>query len=63
MKFAFVRVDDWTTFRQTYCMQCCERGGSYLREIGTHLPYCDYECYVLFYEALAERKVRARAAS
>jgi hypothetical protein len=45
-------------------MQCCERiGGSYLREIATHLPYCDYECYALFCDGLAERKARARAAS
>jgi len=45
-------------------MQCCERiGGSYLREIGTRLPYCDYECYALFCETLAEQKDIVRAAS
>ncbi|GLR88123.1 hypothetical protein [Bradyrhizobium iriomotense] len=64
MRFAFVLVNDRTPFRQTWCLQCLERiDGSYLREIGTHLPYCDYECYALFREASAERQERARAAS
>jgi hypothetical protein len=64
MRFAFVLVNDRTPFRQTYCMRCSERiGDSYVREIATHLPYCGYECYALFCEALAECKNRARAAS
>jgi hypothetical protein len=64
MRFAFVLVNDRTPFRLTYCMRCCERiGGSDLREIATHLPYCDYECYARFCERLAELKERARAAS
>ena len=64
MRFAFVLVNDRTPFRQAYCLQCCERiRGSYLREIGTHLSYCDHECYALFREAVAERQERARAAS
>lgn len=64
MRFSFVLVNDRTPFRQTWCLQCCERiGGSYLREIGTRLPYCDYECYALFREAVAERQERARVAS
>lgn len=64
MRFAFVLVNDRTPFRQTRCLQCCERiGGSYLREIGTRLPYCDYECYALFREAVAEQQERARVAS
>lgn len=64
MRFAFVLVNDRTPFRQTWCLQCCERiGDSYLREIGTHLPYCDYECYALFREAAAELQERARVAS
>lgn len=64
MRFAFVLVNDRTPFRKTWCLQCCEdiRGG-YLREIGTQLPYCDYECYALFRETLAEQKGRLRAAS
>ncbi|WFU37692.1 hypothetical protein QA640_24830 [Bradyrhizobium sp. CB82] len=64
MSFAFVLVNDRTPFRQTWCLQCCERiGGSYLREIGTNLPYCDYECYALFRETVTERQEPARAAS
>jgi hypothetical protein len=64
MRFAFVLVNDRTPFRQTWCIQCCERiGGGYLREFRTHLPYCDYECYALFCETLAEQKDRVRAAS
>lgn len=60
MRFAFVLVNDRTPFRQTWCMQCCEPIGSgYLREIGTRLPYCDYQCYALFCEALAKDRVRA----
>lgn len=60
MRFAFVLVNGRTPFRRTYCMQCCEPiGGSYLREIGTRLPYCDYQCYALFCEALAKDRVRA----
>ncbi|MGY8667976.1 hypothetical protein Q3C01_37215 [Bradyrhizobium sp. UFLA05-109] len=66
MRFAFVLVNDRTPFRQTWCLQCCERiggSGSYLREIGTRLPYCDYECYALSRQDGAERQERARAAS
>lgn len=64
MRFTFVLVNDRTPFRQTLCLQCCERiSGSYLREIGTHLSYCDYECYALFRETLAEQQERARVAS
>lgn len=41
-------------------MQCCEPiGDSYLREIGTRLPYCDYQCYALFCETIAKDRVRA----
>lgn len=60
MRFAFVLVNGRTPFRRTCCMQCCEPiGGSYLREIGTRLPYCDYQCYTLFCEALAKDRLRA----
>ena len=64
MRFAFVVVNGRTPFRQTCCLQCCEPiGGSYLRDIGTRLSYCDYECYALFCDGLAGRKDRARAVS
>ena len=60
MKFAFVLVNGRTPSRQTWCMQCCEAiGGSYLRDMATLLPYCDYQCYALFCEAFAEDRVRA----
>lgn len=64
MRFAFVLVNDRTPFRQTWCLQCCECiSGSYLREIGTHLSYCDYQCYTLFRAAVAEQQECARVAS
>ena len=60
MRFAFVLVNGRTPSRQTWCMQCCEAiGGSYLRDMATLLPYCDYQCYTLFCEAFAEDRVRA----
>ena len=43
-----VLVNDRTPFRKTFCLQCCEPIGSgYVREIGTRIPFCDYECYSL----------------
>lgn len=60
MRFAFVLVNGRTPFRQTWCMQCCEPiAESYLRDIGTRLPYCDHRCYMLFCESLANDRVRA----
>jgi hypothetical protein len=60
MRLAFLLVNGRTPLRHTRCMQCCEPiGGSYLREIGTHLPYCDHQCYALFCEALAKDRVRS----
>ncbi|SFI68113.1 hypothetical protein [Bradyrhizobium sp. Gha] len=60
MKFAFVLVNGRTPSRQTWCMQCCEAiSGSYLRDMATRLPYCDYRCYTLFCETFAEDRVRA----
>jgi hypothetical protein len=42
----FVLVNGRIPCPQTYCVLCCEPiGESYLREIGTHLPYCDHDCY------------------
>ena len=41
----FVLVNGRIPSPQTYCVLCCEPiGESYLREIGTHLPYCDHDC-------------------
>jgi len=45
----FVFVNGRTPRPQTFCMLRCEPiGTSYLREIGTRLPYCDHECYTLY---------------
>jgi hypothetical protein len=42
----FVLVNGRTPFRKSFCVLCCEQmGATYLREIRTGLPYCDYECY------------------
>jgi hypothetical protein len=42
----FVLVNGRTPSRQSFCVLCCEPiGTSYLREIGTQLPYCDHHCY------------------
>jgi hypothetical protein len=32
---------------QSFCAWCCEPiGENYLRELTTHLSYCDHDCYV-----------------
>ncbi len=60
----FVLVNDRTPFRKTFCLHCCEEiGGSYLREIETLIPYCDYQCYALQREFLSLVEIRRRAAS
>jgi hypothetical protein len=42
----FVLVNGRTPRPQSYCVLCCAPiGASYLREIGTRLPYCDHNCY------------------
>jgi len=39
----FVLVNGRTPCPQSFCLLCCELiGTSYLREIGTRLPYCDH---------------------
>ena len=43
----FVLVNGRTLRTQSLCTLCCEPiGESYLRDIGTQLPYCDHTCYV-----------------
>jgi len=43
----FVLVNGRTPRTQSLCTLCCEPiGESYLRDIGTQLPYCDHTCYV-----------------
>lgn len=42
----YVLVTGRTPCPKSYCALCCEPiGASYLREIGTRLPYCDQNCY------------------
>ena len=42
----FILVNGRTPRAQSLCVLCCRPiGGSYLREIGTHLVYCDHDCY------------------
>lgn len=60
----FVLVNDRTPFRKTFCLHCCEAvSDGYLREIGTQIPYCDYECYALQREFASLLEARRRAAS
>jgi hypothetical protein len=42
----FVLVNGRSPQRQSFCVMC-ERpiAASYLREIGTHLTYCNHHCY------------------
>ena len=43
----FVLVNGRTPRTQSLCTLCCEPiGESYLRDIGTPLPYCNHKCYV-----------------
>jgi hypothetical protein len=43
----FVLVNGRTPRTQSLCTLCCEPiEESYLRDIGTQLPYCNHKCYV-----------------
>ena len=42
----FVLVNGRTPSPNSFCVLCCEPiGMTYLREIGTRLPYCGPGCY------------------
>jgi hypothetical protein len=42
----FILVNGRTPRTQSVCALCCESiGEGYLRDIATHLPYCNHECY------------------
>jgi hypothetical protein len=42
----FILVNGRTPRPRPFCV-CCDQsiGTGYLREIGTHLTYCDHDCY------------------
>jgi hypothetical protein len=43
----FVLVNERSPRPESSCALCCETiGESYLRELTTRLPYCNYECYL-----------------
>jgi hypothetical protein len=43
----FVCVNGRTPRTQSFCALCCESiGESYLRNIATHLAYCNHKCYL-----------------
>jgi hypothetical protein len=43
----FILVNGRTPRRRFLCLMCDQPvGASYLREVGTHLIYCDHDCYV-----------------
>lgn len=42
----FVLVNERSPRQQASCVSCDEPiGTGYLREIGTHLTYCNHDCY------------------
>jgi hypothetical protein len=42
----FILVNGRTPRPQAFCVMCSQPvEKSYLREIGTHLTYCDHDCY------------------
>jgi hypothetical protein len=59
----FILVNGRTPRPHTICVLCSKLiGASYLREIGTHLAYCDHDCYADHCESavvLLENQARA----
>jgi hypothetical protein len=62
-KVRFILVNGRTPRPQSFCAMCDQPiEKSYLREIGTHLIYCDHDCYVDHCESaflLLENRARA----
>jgi hypothetical protein len=43
----FILVNGRRPRPESFCALCCEPiRGSYLRELGSRLSYCNHECYV-----------------
>lgn len=61
----FVLVNFRSPCRQSFCAMCNRPiGASYLREVGTHLIYCNHDCYADHCESailLVESHARAVA--
>jgi hypothetical protein len=59
----FILVNGRTPRPQSFCVMCDQPiEKSYLREIGTHLIYCDHDCYADHCESaflLLEKRARA----
>jgi hypothetical protein len=59
----FILVNGRTPRPQSFCVKCDQPvRASYLREIGTHLIYCDPDCYAEHCTSavlLLEHRVRA----
>jgi hypothetical protein len=50
----FLLVNGRSPCRQSFCAMCNRPiGASYLREVGTHLIYCDHDCYADHCESVA----------
>jgi hypothetical protein len=42
----FIVVNERLPRRPSFCVMCDQRiEAGYLREIGTHLTYCNHDCY------------------
>ena len=59
----FILVNGRTPRPQSFCVMCDQPiEKRYLREIGTHLTYCDHDCYADHCESaflLLENRARA----
>lgn len=59
----FILVNGRTPSRTSICALCGETvRDSYLREIGTHLYYCDHGCYVAHCNRVMDLVPHKRAA-
>jgi hypothetical protein len=48
----FILVHGRTPRRRSLCVMCDQPvGTNYLREVGTHLIYCDHNCYAAHCES------------
>ena len=63
----FVLVNGRSPQRQSFCVMCNQpTAASYLREIGTHLTYCNQNCYADHCKSailLLEHQARGSAAA